>query len=266
MIQLLVNSATHGWLGLLQRSDDHWPLTKQSAHCAALLQGRYCQWSAHQNCGWNQFGRQWGKGDKSEKWGWSSWAVTPIRDFWRAHCPIRMILTKFVTKTVFSNFSHWRGPQSLQPRNSCFTRTKRMCQLIASDKSSEAPVHTFSRWRQTWAREPRAKHLSPVSCENSMCFMSCFSQTWYQCKVSPKQNNVQSYIQSSKPEIHHNIDNIIRLIYHTSITPHNDYRPNDSRLWPSRPIQLGTFGIRDLTQPTPKTQKSLSWVGIYTKC
>ena len=125
----------------------------------------------------------------------------------------------------FRNFPHWRGPQSLQPRNSCFTRTKRMCQLIASDKSSEAPVHTFSRWRQTWAREPRAKHLSPVSCEDSMCFMSClFHPLKHDITVKCHQSKI---IFRSYAKMHHNI---IRLIYHTSITPHNDYRPNDSRL------------------------------------
>ena len=47
----------------------------------------------------------------------------------------------------------------LQPGSSCFTLTRRICQLMASDKSSEAPVHTFRRCKHTCAREPLAKHL-----------------------------------------------------------------------------------------------------------
>lgn len=195
-------------------------------------------------------------GQGSQIWKWSSWTGTPIREFWRAYCPIRMILTKFVTKTVpfFYIFPPFPASQSLQPSNSCFTLTKRMCQLMASDKSSEAPVHTFSRWRQTWAREPRAKHLSqlwglkvfhvlpgPIQSLKHDITVNC---------SSAYSNNFHSWLQVQQyADIHHNI---IRLIYHTSVTPRNDYRPNDSRLWPSRPIQLGTFGIRDLTRSTPK--------------
>ena len=69
----------------------------------------------------------------------------------------------------------------LQPGSSCFTLTRRICQLMASDKSSEAPVHTFRRCKHTCAREPLAKHLHRAR-------FSTVTTKWHHSKTCQRPN------------------------------------------------------------------------------